>query len=258
MMRNRSRDTQPSQKEFGELFTIHIPDVISPTASEESEDAFEIQFLLQPELPSHVPTPKTIDQGLAHNIKNIFSADEDDYIIKRKRSKSRKNESPTPASPSDSPSLKKTAQTVISSPNRSKWGPDVWNSKRRKFFSVPPIMTHRPPSPSNPFDELDNSFEQTSAKLIMSEEQVETVVRPVPTTTVGTANRYHNYGTVPKKRVTSTLERRWLQENALNLHSSCRHLSHSESTSPRRSPFSFKSRARRVNMAGVHVERSEF
>jgi len=231
---------QPCQKKFGELLKIQKPD--------EHECDLDLSFELLPELPSHVPTPKTINQGLGpihHQLRTLFAAD--DGAPKKRRTKRRKQQSQgaqstTQAAP-QSPHATKGYTMLVASPHSSKWGRDVWESKRN--FLRPPLMNKRPSSPS------DSSQSTHITALEDSEELVNTGDDSAPIVELAKIKRKEigndamtltpntNYHINRRTSSPSPLQRKWMQENALNLHASCQDLS-VESNSRR--PFLFRPR----------------
>jgi hypothetical protein len=237
----KRRESQSPQKEFGEVLTIN--------KSESDDDPLDLQFDLRPELPSHVPTPRTINQGLT-GIKTMFDAD-DDATTKRVKRNSNKRLSTkvlsTPVTPeSSSDGTTRKLKILIASPSSSKWGPDVWKSKMRDPLSLPPLpplpsnVTKRPPSPSSaPLHKSKSAKKlntsstkntstptqnKTNVKVILSEESIETVDKSLHSTK-GAKNKSFNSYLNNKGFMASPLQRRWMQENELNLYSSCQDLS---------------------------------
>ncbi len=250
----RPSKIQPLEKEFGELLTIKTPDFTPKKKVKigvKGRSLFDQRYELSPELPSHIPTPATIDQGL-EGIQRQFETmlTEDDGVTtsstpRRKSYKFKKNAQElikqqhaplhSPRSPDPSPYSTKAARVIISSPYGSKWGPEVWKSKMRLPFSDTVDAKTAPPSPSSSSDESANTRDQVespggSPKLIVSEDTVETVER---------GNRQLNR----KKYAASPLQLQWIEQNALNLHSSCEDSCRDDQTSSRRSRF-FRSRTR--------------
>ena len=235
---------QPIEREYGEQLTIRKPDMTSTSDVVVEKDPIDRRFDLSPEHPSHVPTPATIDGGLneiQRQLQAMFTTDDGGITPAKKRSQRRKHvlsptNEPTPVTPDHSPYSTKATKIVIASSNGSKWGPDVWKSKMRPSFSRPTHINNQPPSPSDVVGELNNAKEQfnsskTSPKVIMSEKVVETVERN---------NRNQNQ----KRYSASPLQLQWIEENALNLHSSCQNLSQHGDPSARRSRFMFRPRPR--------------
>ncbi len=242
----RHRKTQPLEKTFGEQLTIKKPDLTSKIDIGVEGDQFDQRYVLMPELPSHIPTPATIDQGLEgiqRQFETMFTEDDGVTTPTKKRNRRKKNAKEdieqqhaplhAPGTPDHSPYSTKALKILIASPYGSKWGPEVWKSKMQRSFSRPDQANTAPPSPSSSAGESVNTRDQVespinSPKLIMSEDAVETVEREY-----SPLNR--------KKHAASPLQLRWIEQNALNLHSSCENLH--EQTSRRRSRF-FRSRRR--------------
>jgi len=121
----RQQQEQPRQKEFGELFTIHKPDLTNDSDLSENsddhhqdEDPFHIRFDMTPEFPSHVPTPETIDEVENEQrpwIPRIFSGEDD-----------KEDDIPTARSPITPTASRKTLSPAYS-PRATRWGSDVWN-----------------------------------------------------------------------------------------------------------------------------------
>ncbi len=233
------RQNQPDRLErnYGEQLTIHKPDLNASFDGNE-ENPFEIRFDLIPELPSHVPTPETIDEGLEgfqRQLQTIFTADEGITSPTRKRT----GLSSKSLTPHHSPQSPRAIKILIASPKSSKWGPEVWKSKIRPNFSRPSHVTKRPLSPSDHIGELESASDQlesptTGSKLILSEEVVETVKR-------------NNRPSSQQKRSALPLQRQWMEENALNLHFSCNNLDQEENYPARR--HFFRPRAQRTSFA---------
>jgi hypothetical protein len=261
----KQMNTQPLQKQFGEMITIQKPDLSSSSDSDGDDDSLlDMRFHLRPELPSHVPTPETINHGL---FRTMFATDDDDEGAKQ-RSNRRKadrqqpiTDAPTPATLHASSLTPRNLDILIASPSGSKWGSDVWNYKRRVFMteccSCPSLVAEQSSSPSHSvgnsigsknksisltYNSTTCAQNKTRAKLILSEETVE---RTTPTKMVARPKSSHNVVN-NKPPSASLLQRQWMQENALNLHSSCQQESRGEDLSSRRSPFMFARRRERV------------
>mmetsp|Transcript_20347 Transcript_20347/g.41899 ORF Transcript_20347/g.41899 Transcript_20347/m.41899 type:complete len:241 (+) Transcript_20347:112-834(+) len=225
----RQTDVQPLQRKYGEQLTIRKPDLNASFNSSDEDNPFDIRFDLMPELPSHVPTPETIDEGLEgfqRQLQTIFTADEGITTPTRKRT----GLSQIPKTPHHSPHSPGAAKIVNASPNGSKWGPEIWKSKMGPSFSHSSHVTKRPVSPSDPVSELRSARKQldsspTSSKLILSEEIVETV------------KRNNSPASQKTRSELPQLQRRWMEENALNLHVSCNNLCLDENPSSRRRFF---------------------
>jgi len=234
----RQSQIEVLERSYGEQLTIHKPDFNASFDSNE-ENPFEIRFDLIPELPSHVPTPETIDEGLEgfqRQLQTIFTADEGIIAPTRKRT----GLSSKGLSPHHTPESTSATKIVIASPKSSKWGPEVWKSKMRPSFSRPSHATKRPLSPSDHLGELQSARDQlesppASSKLILSEEVVETV------------KRTNNSPSSQRMRSALPLQRQWMEENALNLHFSCNNLDQDENISSRRRFF--RPRAQRTSFA---------
>lgn len=243
----KQMNIQHLQKQFGEVLTIHKPDLSSSSDSDGGDDSLDMRFHLRPELPSHVPTPETINHGL---FRTMFAANDDGAEKRTKRRKAERQQpitdAPTPASSHAYPQTSRNLKILIDSPSSSKWGPDVWNYKRRI------LVAERPPSPSHSVGKSNSSKKQSTSstynsatptqnqtsKVILSEEMVETVERTAPTKMVARTKSSHN-GANNKTPSASLLQRQWMQEIALNLHSSCQQESRGEDPSSRRSSFLF-------------------
>ena len=126
--------------------------------------------------------------------------------------------------------------------------------------SCPALVDEQPSSPSHSVGKSNSSENQstsstynsgtptqneTIAKVILSEETVETVERTTPNKTLARNKSSHN-GVNNKPPSTSLLQRQWMQENALNLHSSYQQESRGEDLFSRRSPFLFARRRETV------------
>lgn len=252
----RNSKIQPLEKEFGEQLSIKTPDFTPKKTVTigargrslfEGCSLFDQKYELSPELPSHIPTPATIDQGLEgiqRQFENMWT--EDDGVTttprRRRKSKLKKNAQElidqqhvplhSPGTPDPSPYSTKAARVIVTSQYGSKWGPEVWKSKLRLPFADAPTA---PPSPSDSSDESVNTRDSVespggSPKLIVSEDTVgivERETRPLR----------------KKKYAASPLQLQWIEQNALNLHSSCDDSGRDDQPSSRRSRF-FRSRAK--------------
>lgn len=247
-MLGRRSVQEPCQKEFGELFAIHKP-LISPDVSESEDDPVELQYDLPPELPCHVPTPQTINQegGLGAFLKRELSSDSLDTTPSSRERRRQKllQTAPTTATDESVYACGKL-QILITTPVSTKWGPDIWNSlktSRKGFFSSKRAAdgegsvstpkqgrrkktrgNKRPQSPVSPIGKSNDencppTSPKTNAKLVLSEETVETML-VAPTVSSNNKSRTSSF-TSNKRRRASLLQRKWMQENALNLHSSC-------------------------------------
>mmetsp|Transcript_21980 Transcript_21980/g.47825 ORF Transcript_21980/g.47825 Transcript_21980/m.47825 type:complete len:376 (-) Transcript_21980:413-1540(-) len=171
-----------TKKNFGERIWVHKPDLRSLSNTKISDkqsgnDRRKVQQqqstnrsivelsilpMLVPELPSHVPTPKTIEtndepwtnkiedalDGIHYHIQTIFSSagDNNGHHHHNNSSGSGKNNTntnrgkpiknaPSPISPPESPlstSRKSKAPLTMATPlqSRTKWGPDFWQSQK--------------------------------------------------------------------------------------------------------------------------------
>ena len=291
----KKRQIESSQKEFGELFAIHIPDLKPPDEDSlrHDEDSADFRFDLRPEFPSHVPTPDTINLGINYQIQTIFAGDD---IKPKKRAKRQKNleEPANPAKAEVTPTIsspRSTMKILIASPSSTKWGSDVWNS-----FKVNGSVDSSPSVRKNPFSDSisANSDESSSGgnadhisltsdeapkegmgstrrgplRLNMTVVPTASPTKPVdkslsekhvtvsPThhtraltpskakekwiLSEGTLERVDPIVTVANQKTSysspSSLQRKWMMENALNLHNVCQRDDGDERESPRR-PF---------------------
>eukprot|EP00535_Pseudo-nitzschia_heimii_P004087 CAMPEP_0197182958 /NCGR_PEP_ID=MMETSP1423-20130617/7137_1 /TAXON_ID=476441 /ORGANISM="Pseudo-nitzschia heimii, Strain UNC1101" /LENGTH=237 /DNA_ID=CAMNT_0042633467 /DNA_START=23 /DNA_END=733 /DNA_ORIENTATION=+ len=129
---HNKRHIESPQKEFGELFTIHMPDLQSPNNNSlrQDEDSASLQFGLLPELPSHIPTPQTINLGINYRLQTIFTGDDTKPKKRTKREKTlEKSANSTEVEGKPTISLPTSNMNIsIASPSSTKWGSDIWNS----------------------------------------------------------------------------------------------------------------------------------
>lgn len=147
------------QKEFGELVpATKKPDLSLLSASEVRRKLvleLEVNLDPRPELPSHVPTPETIDDidndepwtnkvegvldnaldGIHHHFSNVFdhTPENDDQTKNKMHNLNVIKYAPSFETPPQSPvSSKKTKSKLLLTPpmTKTKWGPEVWNAKK--------------------------------------------------------------------------------------------------------------------------------
>ena len=197
------------KKNFGEKISIHKPDSDEKSGNDRrktqqqqrsNRNVVELSVvpMLVPELPSHVPTPKTIETnlepwtnkiedalgGIHHHIQTIFSsAGDDNNIHHQHNNSSGKNNytnrgkpikySPSPNTPPESPlstSRKSKVTLTMTTPTQSKtkWGPDFWNSQKSpNNVSTNSLVTNtmipRSPSWVGGLDDSSNAIAQTNS-----------------------------------------------------------------------------------------------
>lgn len=311
-----SRQIESSQKQFGELFAVHVPDLNLPEEKSLDNDDYcsDIRFDLRPEFPSHVPTPETINLGINYHIKTMFAGDDEKPKKRTRRRKNRKENAkplkvvvpPAPTLSTPTPKMK----ILVASPFSTKWGSDVWNSIKingpatssrsaRKNLSCSSKYTYSdessysdktddtslasdltpqqdqtsrrkgslrrnrakgpttPPRPvgkslsagkksisiSPTYDKSPLAESKAREKWIVSGETLERT-EPLTNKKTGNATSTRTSCATP-----SSLQRKWMLENALNLHAVCQNDESEEHHSPRRS--SFLPRLRRTSRVEV-------
>jgi len=296
------RQIESSQKQFGELFTVQVPESNLPDEKSFDSDDYssDIRFDLRPEFPSHVPTPETINLGINYHIKTMFDGDDGQPKKSTRRQRNRKKNAksmkalglPTQTISTPTPKMK----ILIASTFSTKWGSDVWNSIKINGVSSQSSTTRL--SSSSNFINSDGSIhsdrtDDTSLASDKTPQQEQpnrrkgplrrnrakgptTSPRPVgkslsaDTKSISNCPTYDKLPLAPSKarekwivsgerlermeplankktnNATSTrtscassssLQRKWMLENALNLHAMCQRNDNEEHTSSRRSSF---------------------
>ena len=221
----RQQQEQPRQKEFGELFTIHKPDLTTDSDSSENsddhhqdEDPFHIRFDMTPEFPSHVPTPETIDKVENEQrpwIPRIFSGEDDN-----------EDDITTARSPMTPTASRKTLSPAYS-PRATRWGSDVWNPEVWNL-----LRTNTFESTSSTDSSLDNdagSFVSIRPEIVnLRDTMVRNKLRLMkrrtnqsPPSPIHTDPNDDNDDDTEWSRCASPLQKKWMKQNALNLYSSC-------------------------------------
>jgi len=217
-----NKKTQPPLKRFGPQVPIHRPELSSSSEFgrnsilEGDDDPMDIQFDLRPKLPSHVPTPETIDrmdEPLLYHLQTLLFAGDADNSNEGTNSETKerrniKNIPPAPVTPNESPVTSSGRKLLRRTPS-TKWGPDVWKSLKSSNNSIN----------SN---QSNSTGDCSSTKSISSCESFEEINdsanpdakwRDIPVLPEVTVKTKSNNGSK------TPLQRQWIQENTLNLHS---------------------------------------